>query len=588
MKNITYIFCILIIVLTISCSNDYFDTTNNPISFGQTYIDINISTDKAIYNPGETVHFKAKDLPTGIKVRYTYLGEKVAEQILNTDTWSWTTPNVDFRGYMAEIYIVENNVDKLLTSIAVDVSSDWAKFPRYGFVSNYDKMDEKFIQRNIDVLNRFHINGLQFYDWLYDHHRPLPGTADNPAASWMDIFNRITYFSTVKAYVQAAKAKGMKTMFYNLCYGATKNAAADGVNEDWYIFFDRNRQEKDYHDLSGGRSHIWLVDPGNEQWQNYLIARNKDVYKALDFDGYHIDQLGERGNQFDYNGNLIDMPKRFGSFIQAMKSAEPDKRLVFNAVGGYGQNEIAKAPVDFLYVEVWGARDGDNPDMSYADMIALMRDNVGKSSPEKNIVLAAYMNYNVSSVGFVNKPGILLANSAIFAWGGAHLELGEHYLINEYFPSNNLQMRADLGKSLINYYDFMVAYQNVLRDGGDFQAADVTFSNSAIVANRWPAAKGQVATIGKKVNGKDIIHLINFSNANTMVWRDPKGTQSEPVLIESPEIKVIVSGTVSRIWFASPDLNGGVAQNLQFVQNGLQATITLPSLKYWDMIVVEY
>ena len=134
----------------------------------------------------------------------------------------------------------------------------------------------------------------------------------------------------------------------------------------------------------------------------------------------------------------------------------------------------------------------------------------------------------------------------------------------------------------------MVAYQNVLRDGGDFQAADVTFSNSAIVANRWPAAKGQVATIGKKVNGKDIIHLINFSNANTMVWRDPKGTQSEPVLIESPEIKVNVTGTVSRIWFASPDLNGGVAQNLQFVQNGLQATITLPSLKYWDMIVVEY
>jgi len=380
----------------------------------------------------------------------------------------------------------------------------------------------------------------------------------------------------------------MKTMFYNLCYGATKNAAADGVNEDWYIFRDMNRQEKDYHDLSGGRSHIWLVDPGNEQWQNYLIARNKDVYKALDFDGYHIDQLGERGNQFDYSGNQIDMPKRFGSFIQAMKSAESDKRLVFNAVGGYGQNEIAKAPVDFLYVEVWGARDGDNPDMSYADMIALMRDNVGKSSPEKNIVLAAYMNYNVSSVGFVNKPGILLANSAIFAWGGAHLELGEHYLINEYFPSNNLQMRADLGKSLINYYDFMVAYQNVLRDGGDFQAADVTFSNSTIVANRWPAAKGQVATIGKKVNGKDIIHLINFSNANTMVWRDPKGTQSEPVLIESPEIKVNVSGTVSRIWFASPDLNGGVAQNLQFVQNGLQATITLPSLKYWDMIVVEY
>ena len=73
-----------------------------------------------------------------------------------------------------------------------------------------------------------------------------------------------------------------------------------------------------------------------------------------------------------------------------------------------------------------------------------------------------------------------------------------------------------------------------------------------------------------------------------MVWRDPKGTQAEPNLIDAPEVSVNVSGTVSKVWFASPDVNRGVAQNLQFLQTGNNVTVTLPSLKYWDMIVVEY
>lgn len=587
MKRIKYISVALSALFMVACSNDYYNTVNDPLTYGQSYIDIDISTDKALYSPGEAVRFTLKEVPAGAKIRYTYLGETIEESSLASDNWTWTPPADDFKGYMATIYTDENGAEKVYTNIAVDVSSDWAKFPRYGFLSDYDKMDNVFINRNIEMLNRYHINGLQFYDWLYDHQRPFPGSADKPAESWPDIFYRTNYLSTIKAYIIAAKKYDMKTMFYNLCYGATKDAASDGVSEEWYIFKDREHTEKDYHDLSGGRSHIWLTNPADEQWQDYLIARNKDVYEVFDFDGYHIDQLGWRGSRYDYYGNEVDMSKSYRSFINAMKKAEPEKSLLFNAVGGYAQDEIAKAPVDFLYVEVWGAREGDNPDMTYDDMIMLMRDNVSKSNPEKNIVLAAYMNYNVSSVGFVNKPGILLVNAAIFAWGGSHLELGEHYLINEYFPSNNLQMRADLGKALINYYDFMVAYQNLLRDGGEFQAVDVAFVDSDVQAARWPADKGYVATIGKKVGSKNIIHLINFADANSMVWRDPKGTQAEPELIEQPVIDITVTSTPEKVWFASPDVNGGVAQPLEFTQTGNQIRVTLPSLKYWDMIVVE-
>lgn len=45
-----------------------------------------------------------------------------------------------------------------------------------------------------------------------------------------------------------------------------------------------------------GKSNIYLLDPGNAEWQAYIAQRNDDVYANLDFDGYQIDQLGNRGD----------------------------------------------------------------------------------------------------------------------------------------------------------------------------------------------------------------------------------------------------------------------------------------------------
>ncbi len=578
---------IALCIFTIGGCSDYYDTNNNPITYGQSYNEVSITTDKAAYKPGEVVEFTLKELPDGAKVRYTFLGKTISESALSAKTWTWTPPSDDYKGYMVEVYTTENGTEKVYSNIAVDVSSDWAKFPRYGFLSDYGKLSDVQIKQNIEMLNRYHINGLQFYDWMYDHQRPLAGTVENPSSSWLDIFNRTSYLSTVKKYIAEAKSKEMKTMFYNLCYGALKDASLDGVSEEWYLYKDNKHGEKDFHELSTARSNIYLTNPANSSWQQYIIKRHQDVYDVFDFDGYHIDQLGVRGDRYDYNGNLVDLPSSFGSFISAVKTAQPTKKLLFNAVGGYGQEYIGKSAVDFLYAEVWGARNGDSPNDSYNDLISFMKNNLQKGNNQKNIVLAAYMDYDMSSTkGTVNKPGILLADAVIFAWGGAHLEVGEHYLTNEYFPNNNLQMSSDLGKALVSYYDFSVAYQNLLRDGGDFQTADITSTNFTM--NSWPANQGSVATISKKVNGKDVFHLINFSKASSMVWRDPNGTQTEPTLVNAPSISIAVSGTPSKVWFASPDINGGVSQQLAFTQTGNKINVTLPSLKYWDMIVAEY
>jgi len=582
-KKTTHI--LLACLLLLASCEDYYDTKNNPVTYGDTYLNIGITTDKAAYSPGETVHFTIKERPSGnLKVRYSHLGQVLKEENLPGTTWSWTPPADDFKGYMVDVYEAAGEGERVLQSIAVDVSSDWTRFPRYGFLSSYGDMSKEQIAKNIETLNRYRINGIQFYDWMHDHHRPLAGTAENPLASWPDLIGRPNYLSTVKGYIDAAHDKGMKTMFYNLAFGALDNAASDGVKEEWYIFRDANGSEKDNHHLDPPfRSSIYLTNPANPEWQADLAGRHEDVYSVFDFDGYHIDQLGNRGTVYDHEGNEVKLNETYAPFIAAMKQSAPGKRLVMNAVSQYAQDRIAQADVDFLYTEVWGES------TTFEQLAGVILDNNTYSGNQKQTVLAAYINYDrSSSTGYVNAPGVLLANAVIFSFGGAHLELGEHYLANEYFPNSNLQMKSELRQDLIDYYDFLVAYQNLLRDGGAFASFDVKSTDENTRIENWPASRGAVAVSGKKLADREVIHLLNFSDANSMEWRDTNGTQTEPTEIADLGITITVSNPVQNAWFASPDIDGGVSRTVEFSQSGNELTLTLPSLKYWDMLVLEY
>ena len=94
----------------------------------------------------------------------------------------------------------------------------------------------------------------------------------------------------------------MKSLFYNLAYGALSDAEDDGVSEEWYMFKDKEHGVKDMHELgSPFKSSIYLTNPGNQDWIDYIGQKTSDVYDAYDFDGYQIDQLGGRGTLYDYS-----------------------------------------------------------------------------------------------------------------------------------------------------------------------------------------------------------------------------------------------------------------------------------------------
>jgi len=196
------------------------------------------------------------------------------------------------------------------------------------------------------------------------------------------------------------------------------------------------------------------------------------------------------------------------------------------------------------------------------------------------------MDYGIAdNPGFFNTPGVLLTEAVIFAAGGSHIELGEHMLGKEYFPNGNLYMKEDLKKNLVNYYDFLVAYENLLRDSINYKSILVASENYSITATQHA---GSIWQFAKEKGNKDIIHLINFINASSLKWNDAQGTQPEPNLITNLPLTVTVSSPVKNVWMASPDSNMGSPVALSFKQDGDKLIITAPYLKYWSMIVIEY
>lgn len=538
---------------------------------------VTITTDKASYAPGSVVRFSGDRSQAGLAVRYWHLGDIVEEKLLEDSAeWTWTLPAADFRGYYVEL-IGKNaqGVVRTVGSVAVDASSDWTRFPRYGFLSKFGNVAPSRQASVIANLNRYHINGIQYYDWMYDHHHPLAGTPERPDADWPSIIGDLCEKDVVQGYIEEAHKYNIASMFYDLCYGVLEWAEEDGVSPSWYLYKDPSGRNRDYHPLSAPfRSNIYLVDPGNKGWLDYFSDRVDEVYAVYGFDGFHIDQLGNRGDRYGSDGKKVDMPAGYGAFLERMKQSRPEKKLAFNAVSRYGQARIAAAPSDFLYNEVWT--------VGFTEINKILEENKSLA-PGKNTVLAAYMNYKQS--GTFNTPAVLLADAVIFALGGSHLELGEHMLSNEYFPSANLKMSSELSEKLVSYYDFLTGYENLLRDGAVKTGLNV--SSDAVKMAQWGPVKGSVNTASFQVGDRLVLHLLNFENATHLDWRDDSMNQAAPSTHENLDITIRSSRDVKRVWVASPDFNGGIPQEAAFSASGISIKVTVPSLTYWTMIVIE-
>lgn len=215
-------------------------------------------------------------------------------------------------------------------------------------------------------------------------------------------------------------------------------------------------------------------------------------------------------------------------------------------------------------------------------------------------MLAAYPdqayanNFSSTDPGFFNTPGVLYEDASIFASGGDHIELGDvdHMLDAPNYLNENLLMPASLQQAMVNYYNFLTAYEDLLRNGETPSSNVIDLpSGPATSTNGSP---GTVWTFVRSTTGTDVLQFINLLNLSSSDWMDTNANQPAPTVQTNVEVKYYYSSSTapSSVYVASPDTSGGVAQSLSFTtgsdSGGNYVEFTLPSLDYWDMAWIDY
>jgi dextranase len=246
-------------------------------------------TDKARYAPGETVRavliFESASPVSGtVLVTARHLDQYLVPSLTfpfeagagqTSLEFDFKPPEMDYQGYLLEASLQDGSgavLDK--GQVALDVSSVWTKFPRYGYL--WDFTENAPAREKIEALAKYHINGLQYYDWQYRHHIPLsPDTK-----KWQDWSGRWIYGDVIESYIAAAREKAMVNMAYNMVYGANKTYLRDGTGVDpaWRLVKADGQDFTCVMSQSRGSTGILqFFNILNEGWQAYIFRAEKEA-----------------------------------------------------------------------------------------------------------------------------------------------------------------------------------------------------------------------------------------------------------------------------------------------------------------------
>jgi|GEM_PF-5793793 S-layer homology domain. len=397
-----------------------------------------LTVDKSRYAPGEeaTLSFALKDDQSWsgeLNVEIYKLNKLVAKgtkavavlQGQGELQVKWKPPAEDYTGYMVKAWIKGAAEEDFVTA-AIDVSSDWKKYPRYGYVGEFPKETAEQSDAKLKQLSQdYYLNGYQFYDWMWRHDvsvysktdgsgKPLTDENGNFITGSMDadthytdLLGRELYPMSVKQQAAAAQKYGSAAMAYEMNYAARENYEDFGVSPLWGLYnksaqfpLDPDNPEKDQNgftfDVNGHPTSLFLQDPGNEEWQAFITKEFSRAVNEFGFNGIHLDQWGANDNDFlyDYNGNKryysLDYDKLINAVKDSLTANNPGKSdVTFNMVGGNAEYSAVPNPntkTDFDYSEIWQDRN------QYRDLQKVVEDTRAANGG-KAMVIAGYMNY---------------------------------------------------------------------------------------------------------------------------------------------------------------------------------------------------
>jgi len=545
---------------------------------GETVYAINVSLDvapdKSFYHPGDSVRLHiAASGGEQVAATITYLADTIAELTVpvadGRAELTWTPPATPMRGYGVDVRLLDSDGAPVASaSTAFDVLDHWTQAPRYGFLTDFlpTRADPTATMANAA---RYHLNGLQFYDWQYRHETLLP-----PAGTdmYQDLLGRSMSLEVVRSLIDAAHAFNIAAMPYSAIYGASASFYRE--HPDWALF---RAPEQPYE---FGDNYLIIMNPApGSPWTTHLLGEYARVLDETAFDGIHIDQYGAPMRGRDADGHPVRLDEVFPTFIDATAALVHEKRgddgaTLFNAVRNWPVGTVASADQDGVYIEVW------EPYRYFLDLyrIIAQAQTLGHGKP---VILAAY-------IAPERAANVRLANALIFASGGTQIQLGEPgaMLADPYFPNYGTMdeaMQATMGR----YYDFLVRYENVLSLGTHDVTArrgdDLTIEG---IVTQTTHSRDRVAVIAREGDNHETFSLINLLGIDGEYW-DAALAQA-PIPQENLRIRLTTERPVARVYVASPDQEDISAQAVPFTTTDEGIALTLARLDYWNMLVLEY
>lgn len=489
-------------------------------------------------------------------------------------------------GYGVEVELYSNDEVVKTQSTAFDILGSWKFAPRYGFLADFSSEDIHD-KKDLKEMNKYHLNVVQYYDWMFRHHDLIPSTDE-----FIDPLNRKLSLSAVKNKIDLAHSYGMEA----LGYGAVYAAAPDYYKEHQDLGIYKNNGE-----VFGFANFLYIMDISRESsWHDHIV---NEFYKAVKFgfDGIHMDQYGypkEAVSRANEENTIRNLREDFPVLINDTRKYIEDKgeavSLIFNAVNNWPVETVAKAEQDSVYIEVWPPND------TYQDLYNLIS-NAKKYAPEKQVILAAYIKPFLQELNIPVEQAentAILTMTTIFASGGFHLLLGENngVLDDPYYPKYRTMENEDFKKKLRSYYDFIVKYEELLYD---FNVIDTTMANTGGINGEYiingvkaspKAEAGCIWTLIKEKPGYKIVNLVNFTGIDDMNWN--KAKVKLPSAIKDIELTMLTCHEIKAVYAASPDIDGGKAVKLSFEyvesDQGNKIKVNIPELKVWNLVYIEY
>lgn len=515
---------------------------------------------RGMFKPGEparlVAEIEAEATASGsLRITIAHLTETVASWIESISltpgtravTFGWPPPDIAPRGYGVEVELLDEvgrRQDAATT--AFDVLPSWTTFPRYGYLTDFAP-GRGDIPAVVASLARFHLNGLQFYDWQYRHDHLLPLEPD-----YIDPLGRRLSLPIVADGVRAAQAHGMAAMPYLAVYAASPEFWR--AHPDWALY------DAEHRPMSFGDGLLGLMNPApGAPWTRHLLGECAAVLAALPFDGLHVDQYGDPKVASDAGGRPVDLPAAFVRFIAALKERHPQATVLFNAVGNWPIEALAASAQDFAYIEVWP------PATAYRDLQETIA-GARVRSGAKPVVIALYLP--------ADRPtNIRLADALIFSCGGSRIELGEgeRLLADPYFPKHQ-PLTPELRTTLRRYYDFAVRYGEWIGPAA---------SDAPDIPVRAPDG---ILSVCRTAGDWCVVCLVNMTGLSGPRWDEPQPT---PTPRTDVPIQVRTPWRAGPVWWATPDRGHPELQPAEWSGDGGDVRATLPFLDFWAILAFQ-